>query len=190
VQRQRSFPDQAYQDVRESIADGRSNRFLLSLGLAIEQRSWRNDVASEDLGILTEALTKFASRVLTRLERKALKRGRHFRQMRPEARHKLRLTLKKLRYATEFFLPLYSSRASTKKYLKQLSRLQDALGEAKDIKTSRTLLAEIREHVDDPDAHRALGAVTGWQGHLQLAGAGRLNDRWRKFKRTPPFWPC
>jgi inorganic triphosphatase YgiF len=184
------FRDKSYQSVRDSIADPQTNRFLLSLGLAIEQRSWRNDVASGDLGILTEPLTKFAARVLTRLERKALKRGRHFRQMRPEARHKLRLTLKKLRYATEFFLPLYSGQASTKTYLKQLPRLQDALGEANDIKTSRTLLSNIREHVDSPDVHRAIGAVTGWQGHLELAGADRLSNRWRKFKRTAPFWPC
>ncbi len=106
--------DQSYQAVLESIADGRTNRFLLSLGLAIEQRSWRNDVASGDLRILTEALTKFASRVLARVERKALKRGQHFRRMTPDARHKLRLTLKKLRYATEFFLPLYSNQVSTK----------------------------------------------------------------------------
>jgi CHAD domain-containing protein len=144
------FRNKSYQAVRDSIADPQTNRFLLSLGLSIEQRSWRNDVASGDLGILTEPLTKFAARVLTRLERKAVKRGRHFRQMRPEARHKLRLTLKKLRYATEFFLPLYSSQASTKKYLKQLSRLQDALGEANDIKTSRTLLSDIRESVHSP----------------------------------------
>ena len=184
------FRDQAYQKVRESIADPQTNRFLLSLGLAIEQRSWRNDVASEDLGMLTEALTKLAVRVLTRLRRKALKRGRHFRQMRPEARHKLRLTLKKLRYATEFFLPLYSGQASTKKYLKQLSRLQDAFGEANDIITSRGLLSNMLESASGPDVHRAIGAVTGWQGHLELAGAGRLNNSWRKFKRTAPFWPC
>ncbi|PSH62087.1 CYTH and CHAD domain-containing protein [Phyllobacterium sophorae] len=184
------FRDQAYQEMRESIADPQTNRFLLSLGLAIEQKSWRNEVSGEDLGIFTEPLTKFAARVLTRLERKALKRGHHFRQMRPEARHKLRLTLKKLRYATEFFLPLCSSEASSKEYLRQLSRLQDALGEANDIKTSRTLLSGIREGVHSPDVHCAIGAVAGWQGHRELAGADRLNNRWRKFKRTAPFWPC
>ncbi|WP_157929622.1 CHAD domain-containing protein [Phyllobacterium zundukense] len=175
--------------MRESIADPQTNRFLLSLGLAIEQQSWRNDVASQDLGQLTEPLVKFASRLLARLERKAFKCGRGFWQMRPEARHKLRLTLKKLRYATEFFLPLYSRQASTKKYLRQLSRLQDALGETNDIRTSRTLLSDIRERVDSPDVHRAIGVVTGWQGHLELAGADRLHDRWCRFKRAAPFWP-
>ncbi|ATU93344.1 hypothetical protein BLM14_18340 [Phyllobacterium zundukense] len=182
--------EQGHHAVRDSIADPQTNRFLLSLGLAIEQRSWRNDIASEDLGILAEPLTKFAARVLTRLERKAFKRGRHFRHLRPEARHKLRILLKKLRYSAEFFLPLYAGRAPTRKYLKQLSRLQDGLGEANDIITARTLLSTIRQSADSPDVHRAIGAVTGWQGHLELAGAGRLHDRWCKFKRTAPFWPC
>ncbi|UXN58287.1 CYTH and CHAD domain-containing protein [Phyllobacterium zundukense] len=184
------FREKSYHAVRDSIADPQTNRFLLSLGLAIEQRSWRNDVASEHLGILAGPLPEFAARVLDRLERKAIKRGRHFRHLRPEARHKLRLTLKKLRYATAFFLPLYSGQASSKKYLKQLSRLQEVLGEANDIITTRTLLSDVRERVGSSDVHRAIGAVTGWQKHLELAGAGRLHDRWRKFKRTAPFWLC
>jgi triphosphatase len=182
------FRDQSYGMVRDSIVESQTNRFILSLGLVIERKSWRNEVASEDLRTLAEPITKFASNVLTRIERKALKRGRHFRHLRPEARHKLRLTLKKLRYATEFFLPLYASRASTGKYLKQLSRLQDVLGEANDIRTSRTLLSNIQERAESPDLHRAIGAVVGWQGHLEMTSAVRMNNRWGKFKRTAQFW--
>ena len=183
------FRDQGYREVRDGIADPQTNRFLLSLGFVIEQRSWRNDVATEDIGILAEPLTKFAARVLTRLERKALKRGRQFRHLRPEARHKLRIHLKKLRYSAEFFLPLYAN-GTTTKYIKQLSRLQDGLGEANDVITSRKLLSAIRESANSPDVHRAIGAVTGWQGHLELAEADRPYNRWRKFERTAPFWPC
>jgi inorganic triphosphatase YgiF len=182
------FRDQSYGMVRDSIAASQTNRFLLSLGLVIERKSWRSEVASEDLRTLAGPLTKFASNVLTRIERKALKRGRHFRQLRPQARHKLRLTLKKLRYATEFFLPLYTNRASTGKYLQQLSRLQDVLGEANDIRTSRTLLSNILKRTESPDLHRAIGAVVGWQGHLEMAGASRMNNNWGKFKRAAQFW--
>nr|WP_255626524.1 CYTH and CHAD domain-containing protein [Phyllobacterium sp. KW56] len=182
------FRNEGYGIVRDNIADSQTNRFLLSLGLVIQRKSWRNEVASEDLRTLAEPLTKFASNVLTHIERKVLKRGRHFRHLRPEARHKLRLTLKKLRYATEFFLPLFANRASTGKYLKQLSRLQDVLGEANDIRTSRTLLSNIRERAESPDLHRAIGAVIGWQGHLETTSASRMNTRWGKFKRTAQFW--
>ncbi|UXN60187.1 CYTH and CHAD domain-containing protein [Phyllobacterium zundukense] len=182
------FLDQSYGMVRDGIAAAQTNRFLLSLGLVIERKSWRTEVTSEGLRRLAEPLTKFASNLLDRIEQKALKRGRHFRHLRPEARHKLRLTLKKLRYATEFFLPLFANRGSTGKYLKQLSRLQDVLGEANDIRTSRTVLSNIQDRAESPDLHRAIGAVIGWQGHREMTSASQLNDRWGKFKRTAQFW--
>ncbi|MBZ9655298.1 CYTH and CHAD domain-containing protein [Phyllobacterium lublinensis] len=182
------FREKGHHAVRESLGDPQTNRFLLRLGLAIEQRGWRNDIASESLAILAEPMTKFASRALDGLEHKALERGRKFSHLHPQERHKLRITLKKLRYAAEFFLPLYADQGAANKYLKQLSRLQDILGEANDIITSRALLSDVSQSSQHPAVHRAIGAVIGWQGHVALAGANRMKRRWRKFKRTTPFW--
>jgi triphosphatase len=179
--------ENSYTAVSKTIADPQTNRFLLSLGLVIEQRSWRNDIASETLAVLAEPVSKFSARVLARTERKALKLGRNFRQLHPDERHKLRLTLKKLRYTLEFFLPLYSRQPSTNKYLKRLSRLQDALGADNDIATSRALLHELTESTDDPDVQRAIGAVIGWQRCHQLAQADRLKEAWRKFEHQALF---
>ena len=183
------FHDQAYLQVREAISDRQTNRFLLSLGLAIEQRSWRSDIESKDLATLADPIETLAARVLAGLERKARKRGRHFRHMQPEARHKLRILLKKFRYAMEFFEPLYGNQAATQKYLKSLSRLQDALGVANDIQTTRGLLSDVRETTEDSNVQRAIGAVIGWQGHVAISGAGGLNRSWRKFLHTKSFWP-
>lgn len=181
------FRVDSYSVVRETIADPKINRFLLMLGLVIEQRSWRSDTGSATLTILAEPASKFSARILTRIGRKARKLGRNFTQLHPEERHKLRLTLKKLRYALEFFLPLYSGQASTAKYLKRLSRLQDALGQDNDIATSRGLLRELKDATGDPDLHRAIGAVIGWQRCHQLARADRLNGEWNKFDRLELF---
>ncbi|UGX89015.1 CYTH and CHAD domain-containing protein [Phyllobacterium meliloti] len=180
--------DQAYHNARNVLAASRTNRFLLSFGLIIEQKSWRNDISSEELKILTEPLGLFATRVLDRIEHQVRKRGRGFRHLHPDERHKVRLGLKKLRYATEFFLPLYSRRASTTKYLKRLSQLQELLGEANDIKTTYELLAALEHDTLSPQANRAMGAVIGWQGHLQTVAMKRLNSRWLAYKRTLPFW--
>lgn len=183
-----SSHDQAYHDVRNVLAASRTNRFLLSFGLIIEQKSWRNDISSEELKALTEPLGLFATRVLDRIEHQVRKRARGFRHLHPDERHKVRLGLKKLRYATEFFLPLYSRRTSTTKYLKRLSRLQELLGEANDIKTTYELLTMLEHDALAPQANRAMGAVIGWQGHLQTVAMKRLNSRWLAFKRTAPFW--
>ena len=117
-----------------------------------------------------------------------MKRGRHFRKLPVEARHKLRLTLKKLRYAAEFFQSLYPAQASTQKYLKRLSRLQDALGSDNDATTTRPLLHDIAQGTLAPEVHRAIGAISGWQGRHRLEAAKILRKRWRSFRQAAPFW--
>ncbi len=182
------FRGRSHAGLQEELEKPQTNRFLLSLGRLIERRSWRDDVASETLPILTEQASVLASRCLARLQRKTFKQGRHFRHLQPEARHALRLTLKKLRYAAEFFVPLYAEQSLAQKYLKGLSRLQDALGTDNDVTTTRTLLRDIEGSTAHPDVHRAIGVVIGWQGRDQIDAAKRLRRRWRDFGKATPFW--
>ena len=121
------------------------------------------------------------------MHRKALKRGAHFRQLNIDAQHDLRIDLKKLRYAAEFFLPLYAAHGPAKRYVKRLARVQASLGRARDIASSRTLLDAIRQD-DQPAFHLAIGAVAGWQARDRIAVAKTLRKRWRRFKATPTFW--
>ena len=99
----------------------------------------------------------------------------------------LRIDLKKLRYAAEFFLPLYATHAPAKRYVARLARLQTSLGRARDIASSRALLDAIRQD-DQAALHLAIGTVTGWQARDQIAVAKTLRKRWRRFKATPAFW--
>lgn len=182
------FREASYAAVREALADPQHNRFLLSLGRVIERRSWRNDIPSETLATLSQPISALADRALAQILRKARKRGRHFQQLDPESRHKLRLNLKKLRYAVEFFQPLYRERTLAAKYLKRLTRLQDVLGADNDVTTTRPLLQEVAGSTTKPDLHRAIGTVAGWQGHHQIEAAKLLRQRWRRFTKAAPFW--
>jgi len=179
---------ESYASVRDMLADPQGSRFLLSLGRLIERRSWRGDLDSTRLAIMAEPARALAHRVLTRVWRKAMKQGRHFRHLEPEARHRLRLTLKKLRYTTEFFQSLHGASAAAQKYLKRLSKLQDALGAANDVATTRPLLGSVEQSSVAPDVHRAVGAIIGWQGRHQIEAAKALRKRWRSFKQATPFW--
>jgi triphosphatase len=169
------------------LADPRCNRFLLSLGHLVERRGWRNEIDSGALAVLSQPMPTLADKILTRLHRKALKRGAHFRQLNTDAQHDLRIDLKKLRWAAEFFLPLYATHAPAKRYARRLARLQASLGRARDIASSRILLDAIRQD-DQPALHLAIGAVAGWQARDQIAVAKTLRKRWRRFKATPAFW--
>jgi len=169
------------------LADARCSRFLLSLGHLVERRGWRNEIDSEALAVLSQPMPTLADKILARSHRKALKRGAHFRQLNVDAQHDLRIDLKKLRYAAEFFLPLYATHAPAKRYVKRLARLQASLGSARDIASTRILLDAIRQD-DQPALHLAIGAVAGWQARDQMVVAKMLRRRWRRFKATPAFW--
>jgi triphosphatase len=181
VERQRKSSYGALQTV---LADPRCSRFLLSLGHMVERRGWRNEIDSEALAALSQPIPTLADRILARSHRKALKRGAHFRQLNIGAQHDLRIDLKKLRYAAEFFLPLYAPHAPPKRYVRRLARLQASLGRARDIASTRILLDAIRQD-DQPALHLAIGAVAGWQTRDQIAVAKTLRKRWRRFKATP-----
>ena len=184
VERQRKSSYGALQTV---LADPRYSRFLLSLGHLVERRGWRDEIDSEALAVLSLPMPTLADKILARLHRKALRRGAHFRQLNVDAQHDLRIDLKKLRYAAEFFLPLYATHAPAKRYVRRLARLQTSLGRARDIASTRVLLDAIRQE-DPPSLHPAIGAVAGWQARDRIAVAKTLRKRWRRFKATPAFW--
>jgi triphosphatase len=96
----------AYSALRQALAGSRYNRFHLSLSRWLACRGWRIELENKSLAGLLEPVPILARRVLTRLHRKTLKQGMHFRHLQPEARHKLRIALKKLRYASEFLRTL------------------------------------------------------------------------------------
>jgi len=178
----------SYVALREAFLDPRYTRFQLSLCRWIERRHWRTEVSSETLATLTEPASTLAVRVLARLHRKALKEGAHFGRLAPEARHDLRITLKKLRYAAEFFLPIFAGHAPAKRYVARLAKLQDALGHANDSTATRSLLDMAGRAESTPDLHRASGALIGWLARDQLVVAKSLRKLWREFKATPGFW--
>src|SRR5258706_9850618 len=98
VERQRKS---SYRAVQTVLADPRCSRFLLSLGHLVERRGWRNEIDSEALALLSQPIPTLADKILSRLHRKALKRGARFRRLNIGAQHNLRIDLKKLRYAAE-----------------------------------------------------------------------------------------
>jgi inorganic triphosphatase YgiF len=177
----------AYAALREALASERYNRFQLSLRHWIESRGWRNELEGRSLGVLLDPAPAFAGRALTWLHGKALNRGAHFRHLGPEARHRLRIALKKLRYTTEFFRGLYGER-ETRNYIGWLARLQDALGHDNDALMTWPFLCTLLQDPVTPEVQRTIGAVMGWQVRDRIDTPTVLRNQWRRFKATPTFW--
>lgn len=179
-----------YDEIRAALADIRAQRFQIALALWIERRGWRIGGAPDALETLAGSASRHAAQVLGGLDRKVLKRGRRFAKMTAEERHELRLAVKKLRYATDFLLPLCASGKKMSAYAKGLSRLQDGLGRFNDMATTLSLVAEMRAEGGGADIVDACGVLRGWLAHANEATEAELRDLWDAFAGLRRPWPA
>jgi CHAD domain-containing protein len=140
--------------------------------------------AAETLPRDATRIEKFSAHALDALYAQAKKRGRRANGSYNARAHKLRIALKKLRYAAEFFAPLYPRRR-TKKFIKTLKVLVDELGAANDAHGVPGVLALLGEQAE---LGFAKGVVIGWYRAREKRLARRAMRSWRTFKRLRPFW--
>jgi len=101
-----------------------------------------------------------------------------------DALHAIRLRAKRLRYGTEIFSPLYPRR-EVKRFIRHLTKLQEALGHLNDGTVAADLIAEL-----GPAGGRgfAAGVVCGYIAAGASGARADIDRRWRKFRRLQPFW--
>ena len=78
---------ESYEIARCLIEDRETSLFVLKVKEFIARRAWRNALATEDLSLLTSPGRVFASDALSRLHRRALKRGKNLPDVPDEERH-------------------------------------------------------------------------------------------------------
>ncbi len=124
----------------------------------------------------------FAANVLDRRDRRARKLGRGIRSLGAKDLHRLRICVKKLRYASEFFMALWAA-AATEPYVDALKRLQDSLGELEDATSTARLISKI-----GAKQRRAWRSARKWAKASQGTARRRIIRSWREFKDAPRFW--
>ncbi len=133
-------------------------------------------------------IVSIARRALKKCWRRVRKWGCRLDKLSFHERHEMRKDLKSLRYATEFFLPLYSPKEA-REFLKQLKRLQDVFGYLNDVAMAEQLSAIVDSaYPDRADLQQCVKTIHHWhQSRADLA----WNDaqrRWKKLADTPRFW--
>lgn len=106
---------------------------------------WRNTPRG-DFDV-AQPVEGFATDVLKRRFKQLKKRGRHLAAMSEDERHRFRIRVKKLRYGSEFFGPLYGRSEKLRRFLMRMERLQDHLGYLADAITAERILGPL---VADP----------------------------------------
>jgi triphosphatase len=157
------------------VRSARMQRFLLGVARWMHEAPWRRD------GEARRPAAAFAGRTLARLERRLRRCGDGIDWTDASHRHRLRIRVKRLRYASEAFAGLYEAPA-VKRYLQRLEALQDILGELNDIAVGRRLLAEIRLEPDEraPVLRRYAARVRRL--------VARLEPAWRAWRKSRSPW--
>ena len=133
-----------------------SSRYRL---LLIDVHEWLETQVQSRAQAARIPVTAFAENVLHDRLKKIRKSGRHLQALSAHDRHKLRIKVKKIRYALEFFESLYAGRKQKRlaRLSECLKRLQGALGSLNDLAAHRKMTAEAA--LEAPRAHRRARAL-------------------------------
>lgn len=126
-----------------------------------------------------------AAQILALRHARVLKRGRHLERRTAAELHRLRIAVKQLRYATEFFSTLFPARSMTT-LRDRLARLQDILGRINDAAAVKPLFSAAV--ADDREITAAVGIVIGWCEAHAAAERGTLQLAWRRFRAARRPW--
>ena len=168
---------------RAALASDRYSTFDTTLASFIEHEP---ATPSGELGA-------FGTAALQARHDKVAQRGRKIASLDGKRLHRLRIAIKKLRYASEFLQPAFAqppfdSRAA-KPYIEATARLQGALGTLNDhavadqILASLTAASRLSETIDKALAKLGKQAKTGEKRRRQ-----KLQRAWKRFEKVERFW--
>jgi CHAD domain-containing protein len=127
-------------------------------------------------------LSEFAADALRRRWKKLLNAGQALEDLDNQALHELRLKAKRLRYAAEFFAPLFPEKAASR-FIRRLAVLQECLGLFNDATVAEGLLRELNARPG-----YAAGLVLGFTAARGARSRQKIATAWARFRRRDPFW--
>ncbi len=133
-------------------------------------------------------LDDFGRAVLDQRHEKVQRRGRKMSSLDGKRLHRLRIAIKKLRYAATFLQPAFASPAA-KAYIEATVRLQGALGALNDREVAVQMAADIAmaarptEDVAKPLRKLAKEAASGNKRRRH-----RLQRAWKTFEKAECYW--
>ncbi|MBI1965408.1 MAG: CHAD domain-containing protein [Betaproteobacteria bacterium] len=172
---------------RRAVRSARYQRLMLSLAGWLESWSGHIELEPDQRAALGEPIGAFASKVLEQRYNRVRKRGRKFDQLSSRELHRLRIAVKKFRYATDFFAGIYEG-GLVRVALRRLSDLQEILGAINDAATVTDLTAHGFDGAGGVDVAEAKGILLGWSRGRAETLKRELKSAWRSFRAAGRFW--
>ncbi len=139
----------------------RFERFRDDFPAWFESRAWEHaPLKKKQAKRLHSGILGYARRLLDKQERRVLAAGAHVDRDDPAEMHRLRIECKKLRYAAEFFLPLFQGMDV---FIGHMKGLQDLLGIMNDVSVTHHLLDDMLAGSSDHTLLIFAGGLVGWR---------------------------
>ena len=170
--------------VRTALAAPEYTAMLLRLTQALAAGQWRSETAKP--AATNRMLLKFATKIVSHRYARVKKRGRQISQLGFSDLHRLRIQIKRLRYAIEFFMPLFEGKAQGS--LRALVDLQELLGRLNDGASAWKRLDALATEDSSTDYQQAIGFLRGWCARDGEQCCNQLEDAWKHFDEMQPRW--
>jgi triphosphatase len=134
----------AHEKLLQAVHSQRFYIFLIDLVRWIEDGDWLKAESRQGDG----PVVRFARRTIARRRKRLLKKADDLSKLPSDARHRVRIAGKKLRYMTEFLQPLAKSREQQRehrRFVKQLEKMQTSLGTLHDAEARGEFFRDIAE---------------------------------------------
>jgi triphosphatase len=182
----------AFARARKAVDSARYRALVLDTLAWIEGGEWTTTDDELTKARRRRNAADFAREELARRLRKVTRKAKRLRRLDTRRRHKLRIGMKKLRYAGDFFATLFTGRKAKKRlhrFERELKRLQDGLGALNDIAVHENLAGKfVGRRGRRRQRAFAIGVISGREQSrvdpLREA-ATKAADR---FARVRPFW--
>ncbi len=172
----------AYADLAAYLAGQDWTRLAVGLALLPSSRPWER--ACDGHSVWASPLRDYAARALHRRLKHVLSAGEALSGLPAPALHETRKQAKRLRYATEFFGPVFAEKAA-RKYVARLADLQERLGRVNDTSTADAL---VRQLAGGAEHAFAAGVVQGFCAARAGRTQAKVQRSWHRLYRATPFW--
>ena len=182
-----------FDSAKDAVESERYRKLVLATALWLIDGQWLTDKDALAAARRERPAAEFARDVLQRRTRKIVKKSRRLDRRDAQARHRLRIAVKKLRYAGEFFARLFEApNKARKRFARALKALQSALGKLNDIAVHQALARQYAHPgpraKKRPQKAFAIGLLAGREQMSERACLASARAAGKKLAGAQPYW--
>lgn len=172
---------------RRAVRSAPCQRFLLAFSASLQERPWLEGLNLVQREAGGQDVVSFAVAVLEQRYRQVRSRGRRVAKLNDAKLHRLRIAVKKLRYATDFFGPLFD-KDRFRRFRAAVAGLQEVMGLINDAAVAIRIVDELKDVRGGRAVGRPRALIAGWNRHEVHRRKRELVDLWYEFRGTRVFW--